>query len=419
MIAFWAVAGLLLAGALLFIVPPLIRRAQVGAGARDVTVSIYRDQLAELDSDLQAGTITREHFDKGRQELEHRLLDDVPVAPDEQRVQALGGARRLVPAAVTGIAIPVCAILLYYQLGHPEAIAPRKVAAATQDDAHTMSPEQIALMVDRLAARLKENPNDAVGWQMLARSYNAFGRFPEAADAYKKAAALAPRDPQLLADYADTLAVANGSNLNGKPLELIQAALGLDPNHQKSLALAGTAAFNNREYAAAIAYWQRLQKTFPADSDNALAIGTSIAEARAAAGGSATPIARAPTANTGAASAAPVSTIAGAVSLSPALAAKALPTDTVFIFARAVNGPRMPLAIVRIQASDLPKAFSLDDSMAMAPAMKLSNFQEVMVGARVSKSGNATPQSGDLMGSIGPVKVGSRELKVVIDAVVP
>jgi cytochrome c-type biogenesis protein CcmH len=302
-------------------------------------------------------------------------------------------------------------------LGHPEAIGQAEQPLSANPAAHEVTPDQIAVMVERLAARLKDKPNDADGWRLLARSYAAIGRFSEAADAYAKASALTPNDPQLLADYADTLAVANGRNLAGKPLELVHTALKLDPNNQKSLALAGTAAFDNRDYLAAIAYWQRLRKTVPTDSDDARSMDANIAEARAAVGGQDT-VTKSATVSNASRSPAHSAAIAGTVSLSPSVAAKAAPTDTVFIFARAVNGPKMPLAILRMQAKDLPKAFVLDDTMSMGPAMKLSNFQEVMVTARVSKAANATSQRGDLLGSIGPVRVGSRKLRVVIDQLV-
>ncbi|MGB8600484.1 MAG: c-type cytochrome biogenesis protein CcmI, partial [Burkholderiales bacterium] len=238
MIVFWIVAGIFLAIALLFLLPPLVRRGQTGSDPQSVTVSIYRGQLAELDADLQAGTISKQQFEKAQHELEYRLLEETPPSGVVQ--QPAGGKNKLATAAAIAIAVPTCAMLLYFYLGNPDAIVSGKTAAAQQGD-QEVTLGQVEAMVERLAARLKENPNDAKGWQMLARSYSAFGRFPEATDAYQSAVALAPNDPQLLADYADTLATANGGNLNGKPQELIQAALKLDPNHQKSLALAGTA----------------------------------------------------------------------------------------------------------------------------------------------------------------------------------
>jgi cytochrome c-type biogenesis protein CcmH len=426
---FWIIAALFLGVALLFIVPPLLRRSPSDVPAKGLTVSIYRDQLAELDADLRVGTITPEQFDKGRQELEHRMLDEVPVAVVSQPKPGSDKHKRTT-AIITSLALPLCAVALYLHLGHPDAISPPPISAAVAN-AENVTPEQMAMMVDRLAARLKDKPDDAKGWLMLAQSYKAFQRFPDAVEAYKRAMALVPNNPQLLADYADTLGAVNNGDLNGKPLELIQAALKLDPNHQNSLALAGTAAFNNKEYAAAIAYWQRLLKTLPSDSEDSRIVAKNITEAQTAAGGTLPPVAQAAPASATPASAASASatasatsvnanaSITGTVSLSAALAAQASPTDTVFIFARAASGPKMPLAILRVQVKELPKTFSLDDSMAMAPTMKLSNFPEVVVSARVSKSGNATPQSGDLSGTIGPISSSSQQIKLQIDTVVP
>lgn len=411
MILFWIVAALLMAGALLFVVPPLVRGRASASYAPGLTVAVYRDQISELDTDLSTGKLGAEAYAEVKRELELRLLEDIPVAPAASPgLVAPQGGRGV--AIMVGVSLPLLAVAIYIALGTPSAVDPAQTAAAVAAAGQAPTPEQITRMVEQLAERLKQNPNDARGWTMLARSYSALERFPKAAEAYAKAAALAPNDAQLLADYAETLAIANGRNLNGKPTELLQAALKLDPNHQRSLALAGTAAFNENDYPAAIGYWERLQTTLPPGSDNARKIAAKIAEARAAAGQSAQ-------SNNLAGSGVQAVAIGGTASLSPALAAQAQPTDTLFIFARAMTGTKMPLAVLRAQVKDLPKTFMLDDSMAMAPAMKLSNFQEVMVGARISKSGNATPQSGDLTGVVGPVKAGSRGVSIVIDGVVP
>jgi cytochrome c-type biogenesis protein CcmH len=266
-------------------------------------------------------------------------------------------------------------------------------------------------MVAKLAAHVEKNPDDAQGWMLLARSYYIMGRYPEAVRAYEHATTLAPGDADLLADYADALAVAQGRTLQGKPLELVQRALEIDPDHWKALALAGTAAFERKDYGRAIAYWEQLRRVVPGDSEIGRSVDASIAEARELAGGKP---AAAATPKTAAAS----PKVAGKVSLAPALAASAAPTDTVFIFARATSGPPMPLAVLRRQVKDLPFEFTLDDSMAMAPNRRLSAFAEVVVGARVSRSGNATPQSGDLQGLSRPVKVGTTGVTVVIDTAV-
>jgi cytochrome c-type biogenesis protein CcmH len=228
---------------------------------------------------------------------------------------------------------------------------------------------------------------------------------------------LAPNEPDLLADYADTLATVEGGNLSGKPLALVKRALEIDPTHWKALALAGTEAFNRKDYQTAVAYWEKLRASAPAGSPIAQSIDASIAEARELGGLKAGPKQPAPA--VAAAPPASAARIAGSVALGPGLRGKAAPTDTVFVFARAAEGPRMPLAIVRRQVRDLPFEFALDDSMAMAPNMKLSSFPEVVVGARISKSGNATPQSGDLEGLSKPVRVGATGVSVVIDSALP
>ncbi|MGH8674772.1 MAG: tetratricopeptide repeat protein, partial [Burkholderiales bacterium] len=271
----------------------------------------------------------------------------------------------------------------------------------------------IEAMVERLAERMKSEPANADGWMLLARSYGAFGRFRESADAYAKAAKLMPGNAQLLADYADALGMALGRKLEGEPEKLIARALEIDPRNLKALALAGTAAFERKEYKAAAAHWERMLPLVQADSDDARSIRANIDDARVLAEG---PVAQKDRA--GAQAAAPRAALRGEVKLAPALAAKAAPTDTVFIFARAVQGPPMPLAVLRKQVRDLPAAFALDDSMAMAPGASLSAVPQVVVGARVSKSGNAAVQPGDLQGLSAPVASNASGVTVVIDSVV-
>ena len=267
-------------------------------------------------------------------------------------------------------------------------------------------------MVARLVARLEKTPQDGNGWALLGRSYGVMQRYQDAAAAYARAAALITDDADLLADYADALAMSQGQRIEGKPLQLIEQALKIDPLQWKALAMAGTAAFERKEFQHAIGYWEKLQSRAEPDSELARTMASNIEEARQLAGIKAQTQATKP-------APAAVASVQGTVSLSRAQAAKAAPSDTVFIFARAVEGPRMPLAIVRRQVKDLPLTFSLDDTQAMSPAMKLSNFTEVVIGARVSKSGNAAPQSGDLQGTSQTVKVGAKNVAIVIDSVIP
>jgi cytochrome c-type biogenesis protein CcmH len=264
---------------------------------------------------------------------------------------------------------------------------------------------------------------------MLARSYYVLQRYPEAVRAYERLLKLAPQEPSVLADYADALAMRDGRKISGRPLELVHEALKLDPNQPKALAMAGTEAFDRKDFRGAVDYWERLRGVVPADSEIGQNIAGSIAEARARGGlgGEASPpvaqaplVAQAPpVAQAPAAAPSASAKVQGTVRLAPALNARTAPTDTVFVFARAAEGPRMPLAVVKLQAKDLPAKFMLDDSMAMAPQLRLSNFKSVLVSARVSKTGNAVPTSGDLEGQGVAVTLGANDVVVTIDRVVP
>lgn len=311
------------------------------------------------------------------------------------------------PVIVGGIAICLFAIAIYFAWTSPGTSTAPQTAKEVG-----MSPEHVA-MIKSLSARLEQNPNDGKGWAMLARSYAVMGQYKEALPAYEKAANLIPNDPVLLVDYAEIMATVNGKNLQGKPSEIIKSALLIDPNNIKGLNLIGIAAYQAGDYAHAVSYWEKLLKLLPPDSPNAKKINTSIADARARESGKQPQSLPSQGEATGGAQ------ISGVVRLSPALAGKVSPTDTVFVFAKAVSGPPMPIAVIRSQVKNLPQKFILNDSMAMMPTMKLSNFQVVVLSAKVSKSGNATPQSGDLRGEVASVKVGTNNVQLVIDKIVP
>ena len=404
MTIFVVLGVVLIAVALLFIVPPLARRAVRPSETRDaVNAAVYRDQLRELEADLRAGTLASDQYEKARLEIEARLIADLGTgdAPAETPRGARGAALAL------GLAIPICALAVYLSVGNPSAVLPQAAGGANP---HGMTKAQFEASVARLAARMKDNPEDAEGWMMLGRSYAVLGRFGEASEAYAKAASRAPRDAQLLADYADALAMAQGRTLQGEPEKIVLRALVIDPDNVKALLLAGTAAFNRNDPRAAIRHWERALGLLPTGSDMIQGVQASITEARSMAGspGEKAQVAKPARGQTG-------SRVSGVVRLAPELAGKVAPGDTVFIFARATEGPRMPLAILRKRGSDLPAEFTLDDSMAMAPQMNLSAFPRVIIGARVSKSANANPQPGDLQGLSAAVKVGAKGVSVVID----
>jgi cytochrome c-type biogenesis protein CcmH len=390
MIAFWISAALLLVLALVLVLPALLNSKtstdKAADGAAQANLSVLRSQLTQLDADFAAGSINADQLALAKSEIERRALEE-ESAPEA----AVAPARSTRTAWALGLAIPLMALGIYGFLGNILALDPANLVAKAETEP---TPEQIEAMVAGFAARLEavpaSQPADPKAWEMLARSYAAMQKFPEANKAYKRAIELAPGNAQLLADHADVLAMLQG---------------------QSMLALAGSAAFEKKDFAKAIEYWTKARDLAPPGSDFAKGLASSVEEARAASGA---PQVAAKSASTPVAATA---SIQGVVSLLPALKSKVAPDDTVFIFARAAQGPRMPLAILKRKASELPITFTLDDSTAMADELKLSRFELVIVGARVSKSGNALPQSGDLVGQSAPVKAGGGKLMLVIDAV--
>ena len=440
MTAFWIIATALLALALALVLPALLRlkssphasRGEMAGDAAQVNLSVLRSQLTQLDADFAAGSINTEQLALAKSEIERRALEE-ESAPEA----AVAPARSKRTAWALGLMIPLAAFGIYGFLGNVAALNPANLQAKAEADP---TPEQLEAMVAGFAARLESQPpNEAAdpkAWEMLARAYASMQKFPEANKAYKRAVELNPGNAQLLADHADVLAVLQGQSMVGEPTRLFERALILDPNNVKALALAGSAAFERKDFAKAVTFWTKAQGLAPPDSDFAKGLASSVDEARAAAGGSSLPAGAPVGASSDAvlAAAAPPPAVSvksaptpdtspassqGVVSLSPALKSKVAPDDTVFIFARAAQGPRMPLAILKRKASELPIAFALDDSTAMADELKLSKFELVVVGARVSKSGNAMPQSGDLVGQSTPVKAGGGKLSLTIDSIQP
>ena len=422
MTVFWISAAGLLVLALGLLLPSLWRQrasVTVANDGREANLEILRAQLKQLDAEHASGSLDAEQHRAARAEISRRVLDEEAV---NETPRAAGAPRKTALSLM--LCLPIFALAGYTFLGNFQALSPQAVAGSPEAE---VSPAEISAMVDTLAQRMKEKPDDAVGWTMLANAYSALQRFPEANEAYKKAGALSPNNAQLLADHADVLAMMQGRSAAGEPLKLIERALSLEPNNLKALALAGSAAFERKDFAAALGYWGKARKLAP-EGEFANSLDASIAEIKQAAPGTVVATGAATAAAASPASAVAVAAgnvatttaaIIGTVSLAPALLARAAPTDTVFIFARAAEGPRMPLAIVKKQVSDLPFTFRLDDSTAMSPQMKLSNFSDVVVGARISKSGQATPTSGDLTAQSGPIKAGGAAVNLVVDSVQP
>jgi cytochrome c-type biogenesis protein CcmH len=433
---FWIAVAALVAVSLFALVWPLLRTPRrVGPREDDAMAAVYRDHRRQLDADRDAGTIGADEHARAVDELVRRFGAELAEAPPAQPA-ALARTPWVAALALVAI-VPAAALALYFMLGAPEALRVRGAV----DASHPVSQAEIVAMVESLAARMRADPGNPEGWLLLARSYAALGRYQDSADAYAAAAKLVGDDAQIYADWADALAMAQGRTLAGRPTELIDRALAIDPKNRKALALAATVRYERGDYEGALARWRELKAIVPPNSEEARQVDDVIAEvearrgkgtlAQARPGGAASQASQsgrsaqsgksaAPSREaTPTQAAAPGRTVSGRVELDSTLKGKIGQSDALFIYARAVNGPRMPLAVLRGSAAELPKSFTLDDSMAMSPAMKLSSAESVIVEARVSKSGNATPQPGDLRGASAPVVPGSANIRVVIRDVVP
>jgi cytochrome c-type biogenesis protein CcmH len=435
MSVFWGIAVVMTIAALLFTVPWLLRAGRVTKARPDpdaLNVQVVKTQLAELETDLKMGRLDADQYAAARHDLERELLEDLsPVDPAAKNRPARSGQWAVL---LLVIAIPSLSFALYQLLGTQQIIPlleQREATAASSSSSassvspaqHEMGEQSLEQMTDTLAARMKDKPDDLRGWILLARSYETLHRYADALNAYGNARRLSGDNPDLLADYADALVMANGGRFNDEAGGLLQKAIEAQPDNVKALWLMGH--WKNQQGAGseALSYWQRAAALLPPGGEDAKVIAQQISQVQQRLGITPTaPVATAAAATTAGAPAAAGGghAITVTVALDPSLAGQAAPDSTVFIFARAVQGPPMPLAVVRKQVKDLPVTVTLDDSLAMTPAMTISRFGQVTVGARVSASGNAMPQSGDLEGSQSPVSVANPgTVAITIDHKVP
>lgn len=410
MMVFGAAVIILIVVALLVLVWPVLRMGKRSATATrsEVNLSVYRDQLRELDAELASGMLDETQYRSAKNDLEGRMLEDAGTTEAATRLTA--GNRGLIIAVA--IAVPILAVALYFVLGTPSGLEPNQAAAPQTEGAeHSVTQEQIEAMVGKLAQKLESRPSDIEGWVMLARSYTALKRYADASKAYEHVVKISPKDVRLLVDYADVLAMSN-KTLQGEPEKIILKALKEDPNNIKGLMLAGSAAYERKDYRLAVKWWEKILGLVPPGSPDSASVVANVNEARGLAGlpllGQASSAEARPGVVGG--------TVSGTASLDPALKGRVAATDAVFIFARAAEGPRMPLAVIRKTVQDLPLQFTLDDSMAVMPSMKLTSVDKVIVGARISKSGNASPSPGDLEGLSQPVKIGAKGVAISINS---
>jgi cytochrome c-type biogenesis protein CcmH len=359
------------------------------------SLSILQENLSQLKVEHQMGQVTDEDFAKQQEELEKRTLDEVISDPHQNIAIANNLVKRL--PLFLAIFIPLAVVGLYFITGNPNAIDP---PADPQE-------QQILQMAKQLEDRLKTDPNNAQGWVFLARTYGALNRLTDAKNAFNKALALDPKNSDTLADLADLVAYENKS-MNGQALDLIDQSLAANPKNPKALALKGTAAFEKGDYASAIKNWElAIPNLGPNEAAFAQGLNASIAEAKNLLKPNQVVATN------------PALTISGKVMITPGLQGQVSPTDIVFIYAKAIEGPKLPLAIIKSTAGQLPTTFVLSDAQSMSPQFKLSQFKEVSLTARISKSGNAIPEKGDLIGYIPKLKIGEKNIQLIIQDVQP
>lgn len=452
---FYVLLALMVAVAVAFVVWPLLRSPRnQSISVEAANVEAFRQQRRELDTERANGLLTADEHARALDELAARLSTEISggaAKPDAAEGKLADPRGVLGKSATKSAWILAFSLALFVVMGstagyvawgdHAARQASAQAASGAAFDPKSFDPnapmtdKQVVALVDALAKKMEENPSDPKGWILLARSQNALGQFGLAVKAYERAVALQPGDADLLADYADAQAMVQEGDLAGLPTELTQRALKIDPNNLKALALAGTAAMRAGDKPAAIGYWTRMQKLLPPDSDDArqvAAIITEIKTGKSAATSAPPAPAAAPAAGASAPAAAPTDGVrlGGQIRLADALRSRLAPGDTLFVFARAKDGPRLPLAVLRVAApTQWPFAFELTDAMAMAPGMNLSSAKAVVIEARVSKSGTAQPQPGDLAGQSAVIEIPAAEpqgkprargdLVITIDKVIP
>jgi cytochrome c-type biogenesis protein CcmH len=423
---FWGAAAIAVALALAFVLPFLLRNNKdehSKAARRDLNLAVYRDQMKDLKTELSNTQLSPEQFLASKLELETRAAED--ALAHEDRVATPVASRRL--GFVLAGVLPVAAIGLYFALGNPgvlSAVASGQSGATAAADA-APTEQDILRMVQQIEARTQANPTDSEAWEALATANAMMARWPEALQAYQKTYELLPKKPSVMSGYAEAIAMTSNLVLAGRPIELVTLALQTDPNNAKALELAGIHAYQNQDFAQSVKFLDRLQPQLPPETRYAQEILAMRNEAQRLAqlgGGAQTAGATSSSPSDGQVAAPPLANaagrIAGSVEVAAALQSRVGNQDTIYLIARAGEGGP-PLAAARIKMGQFPLSFSLDDSMAMNPTNTLSGHKEVVVLARISASGNPIAQPGDLEGRITGVAVGAKDVKLVIDRVLP
>ncbi|MBS1269549.1 MAG: hypothetical protein MAG794_00500 [Gammaproteobacteria bacterium] len=386
MVIFFLVAVTLLLICLVLILPPLFRsHAAIPDDQQNYTIHLLKHRLQELQQRKQSGEIDTQELEETKADIERQLANDLRL--EENRAsQESSTARANWIGFTVMIVIPVLSGLLYLTLGTPRALVSEGSRQVSQTPGHSDNPGQIQAMVANLAKRLEANPGDAEGWLMLGQSYMSLERFQDAADAFAELQSLIGDVPEVLVRRADAIAMNQNGSFAGEPIRLVNLALEQDPNHPQSLWMAAAAAHRAGDLEKALGFYRKVEPLLEGQPKTEI---QRVIQSLSAQGITASEPEAGVQADIGI-------NINVAVSLSDDLKSKARPGDTVFIFAKAVDGPPMPLAVIRKSVANLPVTVSLNDTRVMTPQFKLSQFDEVTIGAHVSKSGQPVPQTGDL-----------------------
>ncbi|PMY43299.1 c-type cytochrome biogenesis protein CcmI [Pseudomonas sp. GW456-L14] len=383
MIDFWLAAGLLLLVALSFLLIPVLRgrRAQREEDRTALNVALYQERVAELQGQQAEGVLSAEQMDSGRAEAARELLADTEGA-ELAGVSRLGKPLPLLAALL----VPLLGLGLYLHFGASDKVELTREFA--------QAPQSMEEMTRRLERAVAAQPDSAEGLYFLGRTYMAQDRPADAAKIFERTVALAGRQPELLGQWAQAQYFADGKRWSDKVQALTDEALKADPKEVTSLGLLGIAAFEGERYQAAIDYWNRLLAQLPADDNSRAALQGGIDRATEKLLASGGKVAQAPASKAAA-------LLKVRVDLAAELKAKVQPGDSVFIFARATSGPPAPLAAKRLTVADLPVTVELGDADAMMPQLKLSNFPEVQLVARISRAGQ--PTAGEWVGRSKPL----------------
>lgn len=449
MMIFWLGVGVMLLAVLGWVLPAFWSREAFQQPTRDDhVVQAYEDRVGELEADFDEGIIDADQLENARDEMAADLVADVR----DDATQRVRSSSAPLSAMVAGMVVIGVSIVVYQTVGTPEGLhiagkgltraqavaarqsggaapapAPQAGAAAAAGNSAMPSIEQ---MVEGLAQRLADNPEDAEGWMMLGRSYLVLDRLTDAREALDKAIALRPDNADTLANYAEVIARMADNQLNGEPTKYLADALKVNPGHPKALWLSGIAAMQRNAAPEAVRHWQVLRETGALNAEESAQLDQMIVEAggkapdatATAMAPAAPPVARAPVPAPAAASQTAAEggvRITVRVTLDGALSERVRPGDSLFVFARAEKGPPMPLAVQRLTAADLPVTVVLDESMAMMPQFTIGTFPRVVVGARISRTGNATPSAGDLQGLSDAVTPSDQpQVQVIIHEVI-